>query len=68
MAAEMLEELDLAQSALGQNLFAENIGDLLDGDTLVCCIVNGGAVKESGESAGSRNILRACACSKNGKQ
>lgn len=55
MPAEMLQELDLAQSALGQNLFAEDIGDLLDGDTLVCRIINGSAVRESGESAGSEH-------------
>lgn len=33
MAAEMLEQLDLPQSPLGQDLLAEHIGDLLDGDT-----------------------------------
>ena len=42
MAAEVLEKLDLAQSALGQNLLAKNIGDLLDGDALVGLVVNGG--------------------------
>ena len=38
----MLEKLDLAQGALGQNLLAKNIGDLLDGDALVGLVVNGG--------------------------
>lgn len=42
MAAEVLEKLDLAQGALGQNLLAKNIGDLLDGDALVGLVVNGG--------------------------
>ena len=44
MASEVLEELDLAQGALGQDLFAEDIGDLLDGDSLVRLGVHGGAV------------------------
>lgn len=37
----MLEELDFAQSALGENLLAEDIGDLLDGNAFVCLIVYG---------------------------
>lgn len=44
----MLEELDLAQGALGQDLFAEDIGDLLDGNSLVRLGVHGGAVEETG--------------------
>lgn len=32
MAAEVLEELDLAQGSLGKNLLAENIGDFLNGN------------------------------------
>ena len=43
MTSEVLEELDLAQGALGQDLFAEDIGDLLDGDSLVRLSVHGGA-------------------------
>lgn len=35
MAAEVLQQLDLAQSALGENLLAKNIGDLFDSDALV---------------------------------
>jgi hypothetical protein len=42
---EVLEELDLAQSALGQDLLAKDIGDFLDGDTLVGKVVDGGAGK-----------------------
>jgi hypothetical protein len=34
MATEMLKQLDLSQSPLGQDLLAEDIGDLLDGDAL----------------------------------
>lgn len=30
----MLKQLDLSQRTLGQNLFAEDVGDLLDGDAL----------------------------------
>ena len=39
----MLEQLDLAQGAFGQDLLAKDIGDLLDGDALVCLVVDGGA-------------------------
>ena len=38
----MLQELDLAQGALGQDLLAEDIGDLFDGDTLVGLVVDSG--------------------------
>ena len=34
MTAEVLEQLDLTESALGEDLLAEDIGHLLDGDTL----------------------------------
>lgn len=39
----MLQELDLAQGALGKDLLAEDIGDFLDGNTLVGLVVHGGA-------------------------
>ena len=45
MASEVLEELDLTQGALGQDLLAEDIGNLLDGNTLTGMIVRGGAVR-----------------------
>lgn len=48
MASEVLKELDLTQGALGQDLLAEDIGDLLDGDTLVALVVNGGTVETRG--------------------
>lgn len=44
MASEVLQQLDLAQCALGEDLLAEDIGDLLDGDALVGLVVHGGAV------------------------
>ena len=43
MATEMLKQLDLSQSPLGQDLLAEDIGDLLDGDTLAGLHVGCGA-------------------------
>jgi hypothetical protein len=45
VAAEVLQELNLTQSALGENLLAEDIGDLLDGDAFVGLLVDGSAVK-----------------------
>lgn len=50
MASEVLEELDLTQGALGQDLLAEDIGDLLDGDALVALVVDSGAVRTQEES------------------
>ena len=44
VATEVLEELDLAQGALGEDLFAEDIGNLFDGDALVCLVVYGRTV------------------------
>lgn len=44
MTAEVLQQLDLAQGALGENLLAKNIGDLFDGDALVGLSVDSGAV------------------------
>jgi hypothetical protein len=44
VASEVLQQLDLAQGALGQNLLAEDIGDLLDGDALARPVVGRGAV------------------------
>jgi hypothetical protein len=37
----MLKELDLSQSALGQDLLAEDIGNLLDGNTLTSLVIRG---------------------------
>jgi hypothetical protein len=41
MAPEVLEKFDLAQGALGQNLLAKDIGNLLDGDAFVGLVVHG---------------------------
>jgi hypothetical protein len=54
MASEVLEQLDLAQGALGQDLLAEDIGDLLDGDTLVGLVIDSGTVPASLVSNGRR--------------
>lgn len=51
MSPKVLEELDLAQGALGENLLAEDIGDLLNGDALVCLVVYSSTVPVSIESA-----------------
>lgn len=45
MASEVLEKLDFTQGTLGQDLLAEDIGNLLDGDTLVALVVDSGAVR-----------------------
>ena len=50
MAAEVLQQLNLTQSALSENLFAEDIRDLLDSDTLASLVVHGRTIKE-GESS-----------------
>jgi hypothetical protein len=39
----MLEQLDLSQSALGEDLLAEDVGDFLDGDALASLGVGCGA-------------------------
>lgn len=41
--SEVLQQLDLAQGTLGQNLLAEDIGDLLDSNTLSGLVVGCGA-------------------------
>ena len=45
MASEVLQELDFAQGALGENLLAEDIGNLLDGDAFVGLVVDGGTAR-----------------------
>jgi hypothetical protein len=47
VAPEVLQELDLTQGALGQDLLAEDIGDLLDGNTLVGLVIHCRATKVS---------------------
>lgn len=46
VAAKVLQQLDLTQSTLGKNLLAKDIGDLLDGDTLIALVVDGSAMKQ----------------------
>ena len=41
VAAEVLQQLNFTQRALGENLFAKDIGHLFDGDALVCLVVDG---------------------------
>lgn len=43
VAAEVLQQLDLAQGTLGQNLLGEDICDLLDSDALASLVVGGSA-------------------------
>jgi hypothetical protein len=39
MPSEVLQKLDLSKRSLGQDLLAEDIGDLLDGNALSSLIV-----------------------------
>jgi hypothetical protein len=43
MSPEVLEQLDLAESPLGEDLLAKNIGNLLDRDPFASLVVGGGA-------------------------
>lgn len=45
--SEMLQQLDLAQGSLGQDLLAEDIGDLLDCDALARLVVRGRTARAS---------------------
>jgi len=42
----MLQQLNLSQRALGQDLFAEDVGDLLDGDAFARCVVRRSAERK----------------------
>lgn len=58
MPPEVLEELDLSQGPLGQDLLAEDIGDLLDSHALVGLVVDCCARSSEGfVSPGIINIL-----------
>lgn len=46
MATEVLQQLNLSQGSLGENLLAEYIGDLLNGNSLVRLVVYGGTRKK----------------------
>lgn len=56
MSPEVLQQFDLSQCALGKNLLAEDIGDLLDGDTLVRLVVHGSTVGRRKVSNGGAKI------------
>lgn len=43
VASEVLKQLDFSQGALGQDLLAKNIGDLLDGDALTSLTIGSSA-------------------------
>jgi hypothetical protein len=43
VASEVLKELDLSESSLGQNLLAEDICDLLDGNSFASLAIGGSA-------------------------
>jgi hypothetical protein len=47
VASKVLEQLDLAKGSLGQNLLAEHIGDLLDGNTFVRLVIHRSAARLS---------------------
>lgn len=56
VTAKVLQQFDLAQSSLGEDLLAEDICHLLDGDTLAGLVVLGGtgrAVSEPAEKDGA---------------
>ena len=44
MSPEVLEKLDFAQGALGENLLAKDIGNLLNGDALVRLVIHSGTM------------------------
>jgi hypothetical protein len=44
VSPEVLKELDLAQSALSENLFAKDIGDLFNGDALIRLVIHSSTV------------------------
>lgn len=46
MSPEVLKELYFAQGTLGQNLLAEDIGDLLDGNAFIGLVIYRCAIKE----------------------
>lgn len=54
VASKVLQQLDFAQSALGEDLLAEDIGNLLDGDTLVRLVVDCGATSSARGLASGR--------------
>lgn len=54
MTAEVLEEFDLSEGALGQDFLAEHIGDLFDGDAIACLHIGRGTDHGQSDSTPSR--------------
>ncbi len=55
VTAEVLKELDLTQRSFCENLFAEDIGDFLDGHTFACLRIGRSAaprVSKAGREGG----------------
>ena len=46
MSSEVLQKLDLSQRTLGQNLLAEDIGDLLDRNAFTGLAIGRGTVEK----------------------
>lgn len=57
MTSEMLEKLDLSQSSFGEDLFAKDVGHLLDCDALFILAIRGSATIESVLSCGYARFL-----------
>lgn len=55
MSTEVLEELDFAQRTLGENLLAEYIGHLFNGNSFSALVVNGSTIKKSNRLATACN-------------
>lgn len=58
MAAEVLEQLDFAQCALGKNLLAEDIGDFLNGDSFIALVVDSSAARRNSLARSSADSFR----------
>lgn len=58
VTTEMLEQLNLTESTLGENLLAKDIGDLLYGDTFISLTVDGSAIEpdEAGQSSANGGV------------
>ena len=57
VAPEVLQELDLPEGTFGENLLAEDIGHLLDGNAVSGRVVGGRAAIQNGPSASVRNDM-----------
>jgi hypothetical protein len=57
VSSEVLQKLDLSQGTLGQNLLAEDIGDLLDRNALIGLAIGRGTVETKSACALSRRRM-----------